>query len=58
MRREWVVKVRRQCCAQLVPFFFKQWRGTRKHETGPTLDGRTYDAFPLAFHGVLAASSA
>jgi hypothetical protein len=41
-----------------VPFFFKQWGGTRKHETGRTLDGRTYDEFPLAFHRVLAASSA
>jgi protein gp37 len=37
---------------RLVPFVLKQWGGTRKHETGPTLDGRTYDEFPLAFHRV------
>jgi protein gp37 len=58
MLREWVVQIRRQCRAQRVPFFFKQWGGTRKHKTGRTLDGRTYDEFPLAFHRVLAASSA
>jgi protein gp37 len=50
MRREWVVRIRRQCRQQRVPFFFKQWGGVRKHETGRTLDGRTYDEFPLAFH--------
>jgi protein gp37 len=49
MLREWVVSIRRQCRAQQVPFFFKQWGGVRKHETGRTLDGRTYDEFPLAF---------
>ena len=58
MLRDWVVNVRRQCRAQRVPFFFKQWGGTRKHETGRTLDGRTYDEFPLAFHRVLATSNA
>jgi len=50
MLREWVVNIRRQCRTQRVPFFFKQWGGVRKHETGRTLDGRTYDEFPLAFN--------
>lgn len=58
MLREWVVKIRRQCRAQRVPFFFKQWGGTRKHVTGRTLDGRTYNEFPLAFQRVLSASGA
>jgi protein gp37 len=49
MLREWVVRIRRECRAQRVAFFFKQWGGVRKHETGRTLDGRTYDEFPLAF---------
>ena len=57
MLRDWVVNIRRQCRAQRVPFFFKQWGGTRKHQTGRTLDGRTYDEFPVAFHRVLASSS-
>ena len=30
-----------------VHFFFKQWGGKRKHETGRELDGRTYDAMPI-----------
>jgi protein gp37 len=47
MLREWVVQIRRQCRARRVPFFFKQWGGTRKRETGRTLDGRTYDEFRL-----------
>ena len=50
MLREWVVRIRRQCRQQRVPFFFKQWGGVRKHTAGRTLDGRTYDEFPLAFH--------
>ena len=58
MLRSWVINIRRQCRTQRVPFFFKQWGGRRKHETGRSLDGRTYDEFPIAFHRVLAASSA
>jgi protein gp37 len=58
MLRDWVVNIRRQCRSQRVPFFFKQWGGTRKHQTGRTLDGRTYDEFPLAFNRVLAGGSA
>jgi protein gp37 len=49
MLRSWVVNIRRQCREQQVPFFFKQWGGVRKREAGRTLDGRTYDEFPLAF---------
>jgi len=29
-----------------VVFFFKQWGGVRKSETGRELDGKTYDEFP------------
>ncbi|HEX4951229.1 MAG TPA: phage Gp37/Gp68 family protein [Blastocatellia bacterium] len=42
----WVRNIRRQCRAAKVPFFFKQWGGIRKKETGRTLDKRTYDEFP------------
>lgn len=38
--------IERQCRRQGVPFFFKQWGGVRKHATGRTLNGRTYDDFP------------
>jgi hypothetical protein len=33
-----------------VPFFFKQWGGVRKCETGRELDGKTYDGFPELVH--------
>ena len=46
MRSEWVVDLERECRRQRVPFFFTQWGGVRKHATGRTLNGRTYDAFP------------
>ena len=42
----WVRSLRRQCRSAHVKFFFKQWGGTRKHQTGRILDGRTYDEFP------------
>lgn len=46
IRAEWVRNIREQCDRAEVPFFFKQWGGVRKSETGRELDGRTYDAFP------------
>ena len=46
MKREWVVSIRKQCRAQRVPFFFKQWGGVRKAKNGRLLDKRTYDEYP------------
>jgi protein gp37 len=46
MRPEWVVDLRDQCAAAGVPFFFKQWGGTRKKAAGRTLEGRTWDEMP------------
>jgi protein gp37 len=46
MKRDWVVSIRDQCCAQEVPFFFKQWGGVRKSLNGRELDGKTYDEYP------------
>jgi protein gp37 len=46
MKREWVVEIREQCREKSVPFFFKQWGGIRKSESGRELDGHTYDEFP------------
>lgn len=46
MQPDWVRNVQRQCLAASVPFFFKQWGGARKHETGRELDGRTWDEMP------------
>jgi protein gp37 len=46
MDPEWVRGIRNQCRKAGVPFFFKQWGGVRKSETGRRLDGRTYSEFP------------
>jgi protein gp37 len=46
LHEEWVVRVRDACQAANVPFFFKQWGGTRKGKAGRTLQGRTHDEIP------------
>jgi protein gp37 len=46
MSPSWVDKIFAQCREQRVPFFFKQWGGTRKKKTGRLLHGRTYDEMP------------
>ena len=46
MKAEWVRSIRAQCRGAGVAFFFKQWGGVRKSETGRSLDGRTYSEFP------------
>ena len=46
MAKDWVLSIRDLCKSAQVPFFFKQWGGVRKSETGRTLDGRTYSEFP------------
>ena len=48
MKKEWVLSILRQCRSQNVPFFFKQWGGVQKHQTGRRLNGRTYDEHPPA----------
>jgi protein gp37 len=46
MSPDWVRDIRDSCGAKGVPFFFKQWGGTRKKRTGRILDGRTWDEMP------------
>lgn len=55
MKPAWVDAVRRQCDTQHVAFFFKQWGGwgadgirRNKKANGRLLNGRTWDAYPLA----------
>jgi len=45
----WVVDIRDQCQKAGVPFFFKQWGGTRKKKAGRELEGRTWDEMPIVF---------
>ncbi|MEQ1832515.1 MAG: phage Gp37/Gp68 family protein [Candidatus Eisenbacteria bacterium] len=46
MDAEWVREIRDQCRKARVPFFFKQWGGIRKHETGRQLDRRCWNEMP------------
>ena len=46
MKPEWVRALRDECAMAGVAFFFKQWGGVRKKETGRTLDGETFDQLP------------
>lgn len=49
MKQEWVVDIQEQCLEASVPFFFKQWGGKNKKQTGRLLNGRTWDEMPNAF---------
>jgi protein gp37 len=46
MQKDWVLRIRDQCARSSIPFFFKQWGGTRKGRAGRELDGMTYDQVP------------
>lgn len=46
MSPSWVRNLRDLCLAAEVPFFFKQWGGTRKKINGRLLDGLTWDQMP------------
>jgi len=52
MEPEWVTSIHAQCVRARVPFFFKQWGGVRKHQTGRELHGRTFDEMPRAVEAV------
>jgi protein gp37 len=46
MHPDWAREVRDQCVSANVPFFFKQWGGTRPKQGGRELDGREWNEFP------------
>jgi len=46
MRKEWALSIRDQCREACVPFFFKQWGGTRKNLAGRMSEGIFYNEFP------------
>lgn len=43
---EWIRELRDSCVAASVPFFFKQWGGTRPKSGGRTLDGEEWSQMP------------
>lgn len=46
MEESWAIDIRDQCLHAHIPFFFKQWGGTRKKRTGRQLRGRLWDEMP------------
>jgi protein gp37 len=46
LSEQWVIDIRDQCVRANVPFFFKQWGGVNKKQSGRTLQGRTWDELP------------
>ncbi len=46
MKEEWVWPIQKQCHDKYIPFFFKQWGGTRKGQAGRKLGGKTYSEMP------------
>lgn len=46
MQAEWVREIRDQCAHAQIPFFFKQWGGTRKDIAGRKLDGKLWNGMP------------
>jgi len=53
MAEAWVLQIKDQCERKDVPFFFKQWGGVRKKQTGRELAGRTWNDNPRStqYHG-------
>lgn len=48
MAASWVRQIRDRCVADDVAFFFKQWGGVNKKNTGRTLDGQLWNRLPDA----------
>jgi protein gp37 len=48
MDAAWARSLRDQCSSQFVPFFFKQWGGSRAKAGGNELDGRQWLQYPRA----------
>lgn len=46
LKEAWVVDIKEQCQRANVAFYFKQWGGTNKKESGRLLDGKRYDKMP------------
>jgi protein gp37 len=44
LEQEWAIHIKNICEKFGIPFFFKQWGGTRKHRTGRSLLGKTWDS--------------
>jgi protein gp37 len=46
MEKSWVVEIRNRCHRNNIPFFFKQWGGRNRKQTGSLLEGKYYHEMP------------
>lgn len=46
MPEEWVLVIKEQCVKQSVSFFFEQWSGFNKHNSGNLLQGQVCQKYP------------
>lgn len=46
MKKEWALKIMRQCVSNNVPFFFKQWGGVNKKKNGRLLESKEWNQTP------------
>jgi len=46
IKEEWVIDIKNQCGKNNVAFFFKQWGGKNKKESGNILQGQKWEQFP------------
>ena len=53
MRKEWATQIRDRCIKDAVPFFFKQWGGTRKKQNGRQLEGEDWSQMPKSWEQVV-----
>ena len=58
MAAAWAARIRDQCLAARVPFFFKQWGGRNPKQFGRKLAGREWNGMPKSFHSFPVASHA
>lgn len=47
IEKDWILSIRDQCFKSNVPFFFKQWGGPRKKQSGRVIDGVSYEEVPV-----------
>ncbi len=52
MHENWVQEIRDACLDRAVPFFSKQWGGTRKKAAGRELESRAWSEMPCRPVGV------
>lgn len=46
LKEEWVIEIRDYCISANIPFFFKQWGGINKKQSGRMLDGQLWEQMP------------